>query len=169
MSDAAPLDDIPDEFETRVIAQLAVYSTKKDGKGKPKETKSTKTKELDFTFTKENRIEFLRTILGKHSQDKYRITQRKAFAFKYLYPPSKACVTIISKSVLADIRNRTANAVDVDTNNDWTDMYSDITKASAKKVKILVDIKIVKRSCRLSVSNCRTMYFQKYDLSLIPA
>lgn len=95
---SVPPDDLPEEFKARIISQLAVYSTVKDGKGKPKETKSIKTKELDFTFTEGNRIEFLWTILGKHSQDKYRVTKRKAFAFKYLYPPSKACVTICSKN-----------------------------------------------------------------------
>jgi len=33
-------DDLPESFETRVIAQLAVYSTSKDAKGKVKESKT---------------------------------------------------------------------------------------------------------------------------------
>jgi hypothetical protein len=57
MSDA--LDDLSDDFITRIVVQLNVYSSSKDGKGKVKEVKSTKNKELDFTLRPDNYMEFL--------------------------------------------------------------------------------------------------------------
>jgi hypothetical protein len=83
-------DDLPESFETRVIAQLAVYSTSKDAKGKVKESKTQKTKELVFMFSANNYVEFLQAVLAKHSQEKYKVTERRPYTFKYLHPPSKA-------------------------------------------------------------------------------
>ena len=46
----------------------------------------------------------------------------------------------------------TSNAVDVDSAKDWLDMYQDIAVVLPKKIKILVDLKIVKQLCHLNVS-----------------
>jgi hypothetical protein len=46
-----------------------------------------------------------------------------------------------------------SNAVDVDSTKDWLDMYQDIAVALPKKIKILIDLKIVKQLCCLNVSN----------------
>ena len=89
MSDS---EELPDDFTTRIIVQLSVYSSAKDSKGKVKELKTTKIKELDYTLTLENYVEFLVTVLSKHTQDKYKVTERRPYAFKYLYPPLKAYV-----------------------------------------------------------------------------
>ena len=43
-------EELSDNLETKFIAQLTVYSSQKDPKGKVKESKSQKTKELIFTF-----------------------------------------------------------------------------------------------------------------------
>ena len=43
------------------------------------------------------------------------------------------------------------NAVDVDMKLDWTDMYQDLVNAQPRRVKILVDMKMVKQSCCLNV------------------
>ena len=77
MSDSpeAP-EELPENFETKVIAQLTVYSSQKDSKGKAKESKSQKMKELVFTFLGDNYVEFLQMLLAKHSQDKYKVTER---------------------------------------------------------------------------------------------
>ena len=45
------LEELPDDFTTRIIVQLSVYSSAKDSKGKVKELKTTKIKELDYTLT----------------------------------------------------------------------------------------------------------------------
>ena len=69
-------EELPENLETKVIAQLTVYSSQKDSKGKVKELKSQKTKELVFTFLDDNYVEFLQMLLAKHSQDKYKVTGR---------------------------------------------------------------------------------------------
>ena len=51
-------DELPESFETRVIAQLAIYSASKGTKGKIKESKAQKTKELVFIFSANNYVEF---------------------------------------------------------------------------------------------------------------
>ena len=52
-------DELPGSFETRVIAQLAVYLASKGTKGKVKESKAQKNKELIFVFSANNYVEFL--------------------------------------------------------------------------------------------------------------
>jgi hypothetical protein len=86
-------DDLPVDFETRIIAQFTFYITEKDQKGKIKEKKTAK---VDFTLASENYVDFLETLLAKHSQDKYKVTERRPYSFKYLYPPSKGCIFLVS-------------------------------------------------------------------------
>jgi len=92
-------DDLPVDFETRIIAQFTFYITEKDKKGKIKEKKIAKVKELDFTLTSDNYVDFLETLLAKHSQDKYKVTERCPYSFKYLYPSSKVCIFLLSITV----------------------------------------------------------------------
>jgi len=86
-------------FETRLVIQLTIYtpkSTAGSGKSKKKtESKAKKTKEAAFTLSSDNHLEFLQCLLTKHGQNStYKVTERKRFSFKYLYPVSKAYVTI---------------------------------------------------------------------------
>ena len=90
-----PNNAVPD-IETRIIAQLLVYTTTKDAKNKIKETKVPKVKELDFSVLREGYVDFLDTMLSKHAQERFKVTERRPYPFKYLYPPSKACVTYFS-------------------------------------------------------------------------
>ena len=66
-------EELPENFETKVIAQLIIYSSHKDSKGKVKGSKSQKTKELVLTFLDNNYVEFLQMLLAKHLQDKYKV------------------------------------------------------------------------------------------------
>jgi hypothetical protein len=90
-SSPPPNNAVPD-IETRIIAQLLVYTTTKDVKNKIKETKVPKVKELDFLVLCEGYVDFLDTMLSKHAQERFKVTERRPYLFKYLYPPSKACV-----------------------------------------------------------------------------
>ena len=44
------LEELPENFETKVNAQLTIYLSQEDSKGKVKESKSQKMKEAVFTF-----------------------------------------------------------------------------------------------------------------------
>ena len=144
-------DGLPETVETRVIAQIAVYSASKGTKGKVKESKAQKTKELVFVFSPNNYVEFLQAVLAKHAQEKYKVTERRPYPFKYLHPPSKAYVRLFFAWLLLTVCSA-SNAVDVDSAKDWLDMYRDIAVVLPKKIKILVDLKTVKQLCCLNVS-----------------
>jgi hypothetical protein len=89
-------------FETKLVIQLTVYTLNKvtasSGKSKKKtESKAKKTKETTFTLSSNNHLEFLQCLLTKHGQSTtYKVTERKRFSFRYLYPVSKAYVTFAS-------------------------------------------------------------------------
>ena len=88
-----------------VSAQLTHHVTiPAQGRGKPKEKKELKTKELKYSFspTSENYVEFLQAILAKHGEEKYNITAKKRFSFKAICPPSKAYVHCSLSSTAAD-------------------------------------------------------------------
>ena len=97
-------------FETKLVIQLTVYTPNKasagSGKNKKKsESKAKKTKEATFTLSSDNHLEFLQCLLTKHGQNTiYKVTERKRFSFKYLYPVSKAYVTIESFFSLINFR-----------------------------------------------------------------
>ena len=67
-------EELPENFETKVIAQLTIYLSQEDSKGKVKESKSQKINELIFTFLDSNYVEFLQMLLAKHLQDKYELS-----------------------------------------------------------------------------------------------
>ena len=69
-----PNNAVPD-IETRIIAQLLVYTTTKDAKNKIKETKVPKVKELDFSVLREGYLDFLDTMLSKHAQERFKVTE----------------------------------------------------------------------------------------------
>ena len=73
---------------------LTVYSfiKKKTAKGKaaaPKEEKAVKVKELQFSINNMNYLDFLQSILNKHGQDKYKLSAKMQFTFKYIPPKVK--------------------------------------------------------------------------------
>ena len=56
------LEELPENFETKVNAQLTIYLSQEDSKGKVKESKSQKMKEAVFTFLDNNYVEFLQML-----------------------------------------------------------------------------------------------------------
>jgi hypothetical protein len=62
---------------------------KTGSKAAPKVTKDTKTKETKFAVNTDNYLEFLKVLLSKHSEKRYKITERSIFSFKYLCPPAQ--------------------------------------------------------------------------------
>ena len=146
-------EELPENFGTKVISQLTIYSSQKDSKCKVKESKSQKTKELAFIFLDDNYVEFLQMLLAKHLQDKFKVTERQPYTFKYLHPPSKAYVKIyLFILVITHSISSASNAVDVDLVKDWKDMCEDIAVAKPKKIKVLIDLKVVKQLCCLNVN-----------------
>ncbi|KIM74288.1 hypothetical protein PILCRDRAFT_14550 [Piloderma croceum F 1598] len=115
--------DIESSFETTIVSSLAVY-TKGLGK-KPKEVKTVKFKEFDFTISNDNYLDFLCELLQSQSQDKYQVAAKKCYGFKYLYPPLKVL----------------HNAVDVDNKKDYKWMVTNVLEQQLKKIKTLVDMK----------------------------
>ena len=100
MSDSS---EEPDQFKTTLITSLTVYNTStKKSKSKSKAAeKIVKVKEIDFTVTENNYLEIPTEILKSHSQEKYKVTSRKHYGFKYIYPPSKVYVTYQIEGVVA--------------------------------------------------------------------
>ena len=60
---------------------------------------------------------------------------------------------VLFLAVITHTIGSASNAVDVDSITDWKDMYQDIAVVLPKKVKILLDLKVVKQLCHLNVSN----------------
>jgi hypothetical protein len=92
-------EDVPSHsFETKLVIQLTVYTSKAVGSGKSKkktESKAKNTKEATFTLSSDNHLEFLRCLVIKHGQNTtYKVTEQKRFSFRYLYLVSKAYATI---------------------------------------------------------------------------
>lgn len=83
----------PGSCNTKLVIQLTSYKTKDPtGKSKRKvEEKEIKTKELVFTLARDNHLAFLSAVLTRLSLNtQYKVTDKKRFGFKYLYPVSKA-------------------------------------------------------------------------------
>jgi len=138
-------------FKTTLIISLTIYnnSSQKSKKSKAAE-KSLKVKEIDFIVTEDNYLEILTEILKSHSQEKYKVTARRHYTFKYIYPPSKVYV-IYQIGIMCWLTSNyysVRDAVDVDSEKDYKQMAKSILQARPKKVKILVDMKDVQRSCR---------------------
>jgi hypothetical protein len=123
--------EIESSFETTFVSSLAVYSK---GFGKKfKETKSIKVKEFDFTLSADNYLEFLQEFLQSQSHNKFQVTAKKYYRFKYLYPLSKVHVIAVMvtntqySSLIISIINRLYNVVDVEnekTISVWSSTFS---------------------------------------------
>lgn len=90
-SDAADSDSEITSFSTTFAISLTTQKTtppKAGSKAAPKVTKDTKTKETKFTVNKDNYLDFLKALLSKHGEKRYKITERSVFSFKYLCPPT---------------------------------------------------------------------------------
>ena len=88
-------DELPETFEAKVIAQLTVYSIQKDAKGKIKDSKAPKTKELVFAFSENNYIEFLQVLLAKHSHRRNTKLLRDDHTLSNIFIHHPKCVLFI--------------------------------------------------------------------------
>jgi hypothetical protein len=67
---------------------------KPGSKAAPKVTKDTKTKETKFSVKKDNYHDFLKLLLSKHGEKRYKISEKSNFSFKYICPPARKYVHI---------------------------------------------------------------------------
>ena len=96
-SDVADSDSEITSFSTTFAISLTTQKTtpsKAGSKAAPKVTKDTKTKETKFTVSTDNYLDFLKAVLSKHGEKRYKITERSVFSFKYLCPPARKYVHV---------------------------------------------------------------------------
>ncbi|KAF8503814.1 hypothetical protein F5888DRAFT_1800103 [Russula emetica] len=114
-------------FETKLVIQLTIYTSKGSNKGKGKKktkSKAKKTKETTFTHSSDNHLDFLRCLLTKHGQNtSYKVTEQKRFSFNE------------------------RDAIDVENANDYCEMVANLTNSEPDKIKILMDMKVIRSSC----------------------
>jgi hypothetical protein len=97
MSSDAGSDSEITTFSTTFAISLTtqkITPRKTGSKAAPKVTKDTKTKESKFTVDKNNYLDFLKVLLSKHGETRYKITERSIFSFKYLCPPARKYVHV---------------------------------------------------------------------------
>lgn len=84
------------------LINMTTYSPSKSSKIKKKD-KISRLKEANLTVapTSQGYIQFLHALLETHNLDEYKIMDKKAYSFKYLYPPSKLPVYVMSQCFLS--------------------------------------------------------------------
>ncbi|KAI6016777.1 hypothetical protein PISMIDRAFT_18143 [Pisolithus microcarpus 441] len=130
---SSPSPELEKQFSFAVA--LTVYSNlKKKTKGKAsaaKEVKSVKTKELLFPLRDNNYLGFLQSLLEKHGQDQYIVSDRRWYPFKFVPPKAKGqCAT---------------DAMDVDNKADYQEMVGKIHGANPSVTKIFIDMKHIEK------------------------
>ncbi|KAF8548493.1 hypothetical protein OG21DRAFT_1526458 [Imleria badia] len=73
-----------------------------------KEEKLVKVKELPFAINEDNYIDFLTSLLEKHGQEQYKVSEKCCFPFKYVLPKSK--------------NQRSSDGMDIDNESDYKEM-----------------------------------------------
>ncbi|KIK13183.1 hypothetical protein PISMIDRAFT_119385 [Pisolithus microcarpus 441] len=130
---SSPSPELEKQFSFAVA--LTVYSNlKKKTKGKAsaaKEVKSVKTKELLFPLRDNNYLGFLQSLLEKHGQDQYIVSDRRRYPFKFVPPKAKG--------------QRATDAMDVDNEADYQEMVGKIHGANPSITKIFIDMKHVEK------------------------
>src|ERR1700733_2398813 len=153
-------DIISHSFETKLSIQLTLYTNKTvagSKKSKKKtESKAKKTKEATFTLSSNNHLEFLQCLLIKHGQNTYyKVTEHKRFGFKYLFPVSKAYVCHFSCfDHYLPFLSSERDAIDVENATDYREMVANLANFEPDKIKILMDMKVIRSSCGRAVSFC---------------
>ncbi|KAI6037475.1 hypothetical protein EDC04DRAFT_2897425 [Pisolithus marmoratus] len=128
----------PPESETlcSVTVTLTVYSNlkKKTQKGKvstAKEVKSMKMKELLFPLRDDNYLSFLQSLLKKHGQDQFKVSERKCYPFKFMLPKVKSqCI---------------GDMMDVDNEVNYQEMVRKILSINPSVTKIFINMKHVEK------------------------
>ncbi|KAF8432577.1 hypothetical protein L210DRAFT_3650308 [Boletus edulis BED1] len=112
---------------------LTIYSHVKKGKGKTKEEKTTKMKELVFGVctSTANYLSFLRNVLLKHNLRDSNISEACNYPFKYLLP-----------------KQRISDAIDVDDAADYNEMVKKIIEEKPSIVRVLVNKHKIEKALR---------------------
>ncbi|KIK14137.1 hypothetical protein PISMIDRAFT_117552 [Pisolithus microcarpus 441] len=130
---SSPSPELEKQFSFAVA--LTVYSNlKKKMKGKAsasKEVKSVKTKELLFPLRDSNYLGFLQSLLEKHGQDQYVVSDRRWYPFKFVPPKAKG--------------QHVTDAMDVDNEADYQEMVGKIHGTNPSVTKIFIDMKHVEK------------------------
>ncbi|KAG2064878.1 hypothetical protein BDR04DRAFT_1109454, partial [Suillus decipiens] len=94
-------------FKTVFLINLVVYNPIKPvGKKKKTEQKVNKLKEANLTIapSAEDYVTFLRAVLATHGKTEYKVTEKKTYGFKYIYPVSKPQKDAIDVDNAADFK-----------------------------------------------------------------
>ncbi|KAG9309093.1 hypothetical protein JVU11DRAFT_10976 [Chiua virens] len=140
----SPTQDLEDEQAFSI--SLTVYLKVKKvlwGKSTSKEEKSVKTKELSFAIKPSNAgcVNFLMSMLQKHGQDDYMVTEKKHYPFQYTLLKVKG--------------QQAAGAIDVDNLAEYQEMVMKIVDLESKPstVKIFVDMRHIQKLPRAQASS----------------
>ncbi|KAI5983430.1 hypothetical protein EDC04DRAFT_2914984 [Pisolithus marmoratus] len=115
MSSLAPEDVLLQSFSVLLMVYSKIKKTSTKGKTVSKEEKSTKMKELLFSLSNSNYVNFLQAILHKHGLIEYEVTEKKHFPLKYI--PLKARG-----------RQWVSDAIDVNNLADYREMVKKISE-----------------------------------------
>ncbi|KAN0091031.1 hypothetical protein V8E55_004597 [Tylopilus felleus] len=102
-----------------------------------KEEKSVKVKELPFAINEDNYINFLTSLLEKHGQEQYKVSEKCCFPFKYVPLKSKG--------------QHSGDGMAIDNESDYKEMVQKIREHDVSKTKVFVDMKDVEKLLMLSV------------------
>ncbi|KAI6039959.1 hypothetical protein EDC04DRAFT_2602833 [Pisolithus marmoratus] len=114
-------DDFLQSFSILLTVYLKVKKTSMKGKTTSKEEKSIKMKELLFTPSTSNYIEFLKAVLLKHGPASYEVTEKKHFPLKYIP------LTVKGQCIL--------DAIDVNNIINYRDMVKKLSEEKLSTVK----------------------------------
>src|ERR1700722_1649716 len=129
------------EFSLQLI--YWVPGTKK-GQGK----KEVHRKELFFTCTHANYLDFLKAILECYNETKYQVTTRQHYLFKYYYPGRLFAFIICNHLYsMLTISHRKLEAIDINWEQEYCGMVDKICDGAFKKVNIIIDINEIKNQC----------------------
>ncbi|KAI6019254.1 hypothetical protein BKA83DRAFT_4127200 [Pisolithus microcarpus] len=131
---SSPSPELEKQFSF-AVALTAYSNLKKKTKGKAsaaKEVKSVKTKELLFPLRDNNYLGFLQSLLEKHGQDQYIVSDQRWYPFKFVPPKAKGS-------------QRATDAMDVDNEADYQEMVGKIHGANPSVTKIFIDMKHVEK------------------------
>jgi hypothetical protein len=83
---APPLAQRPVREQEFSLQLIYTASKKKKGQGKGGGKKEIRGKDLFFTCTQSNYLDFLKALLDRYGENKYTVTKKQHFPFKYHYP-----------------------------------------------------------------------------------
>ena len=148
---SSPSPTRPSEKAHSFAVVLTVYVSKKNKSKTVKEEKSTKTKELVFRIDENNYIDFLQSILKKHGQGHFKVSEKKHFPFKFVPPKAKRSVcyfppTFADFNLVTTYFSQCVNdAIDVDNKADYAEMVKKIHARNPGTTKIYVDMKHIEK------------------------